>query len=133
MSDYYKQHYSSPVFVINTELQAVEIPSKFNQILGYDMNGNCIEFSKNRRILSSGLGAGVFTDKNIFYKYIPESETIPIIEKHYVKSNKTSTITILDWSMDIVKYGDDNNTTENNVRQEPSNCDLVPGEHTYVV
>lgn len=133
MSDYYQQHYSNPVFVINTELQAIEIPKNFHQIFGYDKKGDCVGFSKNKRFLSSGLGAGVFTDKNIFYKFIPEKETIPPIEKTYVKSNKASTITILDWSIDKFEYGNDNTTPDNNVRQEQSSCSLLAGEDTYVV
>lgn len=61
-------------FVINAKLQAIEIPKGFNQILHYDVNGKCVEFSSNQRYLAGGLNAGVVTDSRIFYTSVPEED-----------------------------------------------------------
>lgn len=92
MFEYFVHNIIEPTLVINTKRQAIEIPQKFHQILNYDKIGECYELAANRRYLSGGLNAGIFTDSRVFYKYVPEVETIPKLNLNQPERRKRTEI-----------------------------------------
>lgn len=84
----------NPTFVIDVVQQAVEIPSRFNQIL--DKTDGCHDLSSNKRYLSSGLNAGILTDSKIFYRSVPEIESIASVNLNEPPRRKRTQIDIKD-------------------------------------
>lgn len=119
---------TNPTFVINSQHQAVEIPKHFNQILHYDKEGKCAEFSKNIRYLVGGLNAGVITNANIFYKSVPEIITFPKLNINRLDRNKKCEIYIKDLPKTAYQY-----TVLSNIAQKQGECNIVDTNDSYVV
>lgn len=118
----------NPTFVINAQLQSIEIPSNFNQILHYDKNGKCVQFSKNIRYLPGGLNAGVVTDSRIYYTGVPEQPTLSKLDINHFDRNKRCEIYVKELPKNSVSFS----ITQSNKTPEDS-CDISESVDSYVV
>lgn len=127
MYEYFIYNITNPTIVINSKEQAVEIPAYFNQILHYDINGKCVEMSKNKRYLVGGLNAGVFTDSRAYYSYVPEVTTIAKLDVNNFDRNRRFDIVIKDMSTKTFNY----KVEKFNKKKE--GCVLEEKDDSYIV
>lgn len=127
MYEHYIHSYVNPTFVIDSEYQAVKIPAFCNQILRSDKRGECVEFSSNKRTIVGGLRAGVFTDTQVFYNFVPEISILPNIDLDNLERNRRSNIHINNLTMENFSF---NLNKDVNQRYD---CNLKQTDDTYIV
>lgn len=121
----------NPTVAINGDLNVIEIPVGFNQILHYDTNGQCVEFSKDQRFLIGGLNAGIVTNSKIYYTSIPEKQVLPKIDLdiNNLNRNKKYDLYIKDLPQDTFSFS----SAKSSKPQQGGDCTIHDSDTSYVV